>query len=45
MKSRLEPILLPLAVAVLFVLGWHFAVKWTRSEIFPTPEMVVTGTV
>jgi len=45
MKSRLEPILLPLAVAVLFVLGWHFAVKWTGSDIFPTPEMVVTGTV
>ncbi|HWM92890.1 MAG TPA: ABC transporter permease [Thermoanaerobaculia bacterium] len=45
MKSRLEPILLPAAVAVLFVLGWHFAVKWTGSDIFPTPEMVVTGTV
>ncbi|HWN42249.1 MAG TPA: ABC transporter permease [Thermoanaerobaculia bacterium] len=45
MKSRLEPILLPLAVAVLFVLGWHFAVKWTGSDIFPAPEMVVTGTV
>jgi NitT/TauT family transport system permease protein len=45
MKSRLDPILLPLAVAVVFVLGWHFAVKWTGSDIFPTPEMVVTGTV
>ncbi|MFL6290442.1 MAG: ABC transporter permease [Thermoanaerobaculia bacterium] len=45
MKSRLEPVLLPLAVAALFVLGWHFAVKWTGSDIFPTPEMVVTGTV
>jgi NitT/TauT family transport system permease protein len=45
MKSRLEPILLPLAVAVVFVLGWHFAVKATGSDIFPTPEMVVTGTV
>jgi len=45
MKPRLEPILLPLAVAVVFVLGWHFAVKWTGSDIFPTPEMVVTGTV
>jgi NitT/TauT family transport system permease protein len=45
MKSRMESILLPFAVAVLFVLGWHFAVKWTGSDIFPTPEMVVTGTV
>lgn len=45
MKSRLEPILLPLAVAVVFVLGWHFAVKVTGSDIFPTPEMVVTGTL
>jgi NitT/TauT family transport system permease protein len=45
MKSRLEPILLPFAVAAVFVLGWHFAVKWTGSDIFPTPEMVVTGTV
>lgn len=45
MKARLESILLPLAVAVVFVLGWHFAVKWTGSDIFPTPEMVVTGTV
>lgn len=45
MKSRLESILLPFAVAVVFVLGWHFIVKWTGSDIFPTPEMVVTGTV
>ena len=45
MKARLEVYLLPLAVAVLFVLGWHFAVKWSGSDIFPTPEMVVTGTV
>lgn len=45
MKPRLESILLPLAVAVVFVLAWHLAVKWTGSDIFPTPEMVVTGTV
>ncbi|MEA2563129.1 MAG: NitT/TauT family transport system permease protein [Acidobacteriota bacterium] len=45
MKSRLEPIFLPFAVAVVFVLGWHFAVKTTGSDIFPTPKMVVTGTV
>ncbi|HSN87348.1 MAG TPA: ABC transporter permease, partial [Thermoanaerobaculia bacterium] len=45
MKARLETYLLPLGVAVLFVIGWHFAVKWSGSDIFPTPEMVVTGTV
>ena len=45
MRSRLESILLPLAVAVVFVLGWHFAVTGSGSDIFPTPEMVVTGTV
>ncbi len=42
---RLEPVLLPLAVAALFVTAWHFAVKLSSSDIFPTPEMVVTGTV
>ena len=45
MKARLETYLLPMVVAVLFVIGWHFAVKWSGSDIFPTPEMVVTGTV
>jgi len=45
MKARLESILLPLGVAVVFVLVWHFAVQWSGSDIFPTPEMVVTGTV
>ena len=45
MKSRLESILLPLAVAVCFVLGWHFAVRWSGTDIFPTPGEVVTGTV
>lgn len=45
MKTKLKPVLLPLAVAVLFVAGWHFAVKWTGSDIFPTPGQVVTGTV
>lgn len=45
MKARLETYLLPMAVAVLFVIGWHFSVKWSGSDIFPTPKMVVTGTV
>ena len=45
MRARLESILLPLGVAVAFVAVWHFAVVWTGSDIFPTPRMVVTGTL
>jgi NitT/TauT family transport system permease protein len=45
MRTRVESVLLPLAVAVLFVLGWHFAVRWTGSDIFPTPKEVVMGTI
>ena len=45
MRARLETILLPLGVAAAFVAVWHFAVVWTGSDIFPTPKMVVTGTV
>ncbi|HEV2844440.1 MAG TPA: ABC transporter permease [Thermoanaerobaculia bacterium] len=45
MRSRANAVLLPLAVAVLFVAGWHFAVRLTGSDIFPTPGQVVTGTV
>jgi NitT/TauT family transport system permease protein len=44
MRSRLQSILLPLGVAVLFVAGWHFAVRWTGSDIFPTPGQVLSGT-
>ncbi|HEX7184477.1 MAG TPA: ABC transporter permease [Thermoanaerobaculia bacterium] len=45
MRARLESILLPLGVAVAFVAVWHFAVIWTGSDIFPTPRMVVAGTL
>jgi len=45
MRSRLEAIVLPLLVAALFVAGWHFAVRWSGSDIFPTPAQVVRGTV
>ena len=44
MRAKLESILLPLAVAVGFVAVWHFAVKWTGSDIFPTPRQVLAGT-
>jgi NitT/TauT family transport system permease protein len=45
MQPRIESVLLPLAVAILFVTGWHFAVRWTGTDIFPTPQEVVLGTV
>ena len=44
MRTRLESILLPLAVAFGFVTVWHFAVQWTGSDIFPTPRQVLSGT-
>lgn len=45
MRSRIEAVLLPLSVAVAFIAGWHFAVRWSGSDIFPTPGQVVTGTL
>ena len=44
MRDKLESILLPLAVALGLVAFWHFAVKWTGSDIFPTPRQVLAGT-
>jgi NitT/TauT family transport system permease protein len=43
MRPRVEAIVLPLIVAAGFVLTWHFAVKWSGSDIFPTPPQVVAG--
>jgi NitT/TauT family transport system permease protein len=45
MKNRIEAVLLPIGVAIAFILGWHFAVKLSGSDIFPTPGEVITGTV
>jgi NitT/TauT family transport system permease protein len=45
MRSKIEVFLLPLGVAALFIFGWHFAVRWTGSDIFPTPGQVLTGLV
>jgi NitT/TauT family transport system permease protein len=42
MKKELT---LPLGVAVVFLLAWHFAVKLTGSDIFPTPWQVVLGLI
>ena len=43
MKTRLDAVLLPLAVAAAFVLAWHGAVVLAGSEVFPTPLQVVAG--
>jgi len=42
-RERLETLLLPLAVAVAFVLAWHLAVVVSGSRIFPTPLAVLAG--
>ena len=42
-SSRLSVILLPLAVGALFVAAWHGAVKYSGSDIFPTPMEVARG--
>ena len=36
-------ILLPLGVAVISLLAWHGAVRWSGSDIFPTPLEVLRG--
>ena len=38
-------VLLPLAVAICFVLGWDLAVRVSGSDIFPTPKEVLAGMV
>lgn len=45
MNSRYESIFLPLLVAAVFVALWHFAVKWSGSDLFPTPAQVLAGLV
>ena len=38
-----KELVLPLAVAAIFLAAWHAAVKMTSSDIFPTPWEVVLG--
>ena len=42
-QSSSSVILLPLAVAALFLAAWHFAVRFSGSDIFPTPFEVLRG--
>jgi NitT/TauT family transport system permease protein len=43
MKSRYEPILLPLLVAASLVALWQSAVKISGTTVFPTPGQVLAG--
>jgi NitT/TauT family transport system permease protein len=45
MRARYERLVLPLIVAGLFLLIWHFAVKVSGNSIFPTPFRVLTGMI
>jgi len=42
-RSSAAQILLPGMVAVIFLSAWHFAVKASGSDIFPTPMQVLKG--
>lgn len=45
MRSRFEPVVLPLAVAGAFILIWHIVVTLSGSTIFPRPHQVLAGMV
>ena len=38
-----QRVILPLLVGVLFITGWHVAVKLSGTDIFPTPHEVLKG--
>lgn len=45
MRIRSGSVLLPLLVAVLFIIVWHAAVVLSHTIIFPTPFKVLTGMI
>jgi len=42
-RAMLMRIFLPLIVGVVFLFSWHFAVRFSRSDLFPTPLDVLRG--
>jgi len=42
-QRRLEIIFLPLALGLLFIAGWHFAVIGSHTKVFPSPLAVYRG--
>lgn len=45
MRSRIEPVVFPLMVAILLIAIWHAAVIVSGSQIFPRPVQVVAGII
>jgi len=45
MKSRYQPIILPLIVGGVFILFWQTAVSLSGSQIFPKPSQVFWGLI
>src|SRR5215211_2023872 len=44
-RHVLAPLILPLAIAFLFLAGWHISVRLSGSDLFPTPLEVLRGLV
>jgi NitT/TauT family transport system permease protein len=42
-RGFVEPVLLPLSTAAILVLIWHFAVRFSHTDVFPSPLAVVKG--
>ncbi|HEY7574245.1 MAG TPA: ABC transporter permease [Thermoanaerobaculia bacterium] len=42
-RARWEAILLPLFTGAALVAVWHYAVVWSRTTVFPSPEAVAAG--
>jgi NitT/TauT family transport system permease protein len=42
-QSSVEALLLPIVTAAALVAVWHFAVRWSHSDVFPSPLAVVRG--
>jgi len=45
MKSRYATVVLPLSIAALLILIWHFAVTLSGSPFLPKPMQVLTGLI
>ena len=42
-RRRIESLVLPVLAGGLFLVAWHFAVRWTGTKVFPSPLAVVKG--
>jgi NitT/TauT family transport system permease protein len=43
-SEKLEPYVLPLLTAAALLLLWNYAVKWSHTDVFPSPLAVERGT-